>query len=62
MGGLYRKALSFLKQTFSPSTDISSEIGYDEDSGIPIEEQKEIISQIENVVAENRIKIKADMF
>ncbi|MBN2738680.1 MAG: hypothetical protein JXR70_16985 [Spirochaetales bacterium] len=59
MSGLYRRALSFLKQSFSPAVE-SSELSYDEDSGIPIEEQKEIITQIESVVAGNRIIINKE--
>lgn len=59
MSGLYQRALYVREQEelLNVEEKPNGQFAFDEDSGIPIEEQKEILSQLEDVVAQNKIII-----
>ncbi|MBN2534738.1 MAG: hypothetical protein JXB88_17770 [Spirochaetales bacterium] len=61
MSGLYQRALNILNQDEASPPDLSNGISFDNESGISIEDQKEIIAQIENTVSEKRTSIDEDI-
>ncbi|MBN2440395.1 MAG: hypothetical protein JXJ04_03590 [Spirochaetales bacterium] len=61
MSGLYQRALYILNQDHESTTQTSGDITFDTDSGISLDEQKQILKQIENVVAENRITVNDEV-
>ncbi|MBN1700237.1 MAG: tetratricopeptide repeat protein [Spirochaetales bacterium] len=62
MGSLYQRALHFLNQEQLDSFKIPEGIEFEDGSGISIEEQKEILSHIEEIVSQNRITVSDDIF
>jgi hypothetical protein len=58
MSGLFQRALELIRH--SPESNSGDGIVFDEDSGISKEDQQDILSQIDQVVRDNRIKVSPE--
>lgn len=61
MGGLYQRALNILNHKEPESQNLPEGITFEDDSGISIEEQKEIVSELNKLVSENKITINDEV-
>jgi hypothetical protein len=62
LSGLYRRALTIRNGGEELSTTDTGEFTFDESSGISKEDQKDILSQIDRLATESRIKVSQDVF